>query len=544
MLRCASGRRFFNLDGRRANSQPKTEVGAVATMSLPTSIISIALNTVHLVSEAAKALQGLVERFRLHDPGDGYQIDCRQLQLQLEVDVAKTMSWYNLWFLDTDKSDDLFQALWGQAGHGAILLVLQSISAECETLKNSVKTLIERVEAQLRKSKPRRSDSWKKLSRILQLPTKWKADANLGKEIHDEVHALTGHIDDLWEKSQLHFRRLHGIPRGQENLADTAYANARIDYAVATRPKSCALYWALRPETAVLELELNFNHDREFDLFSDLFDWADLRLSYHVSLETPNEKTTWHDLIIELWENEGLVEGRAEHEIKSLIAILGRQPKSPVSDFVLKVPGSAGQSEFNFRLRCETYVHRKLNSAPLPHAWWESKDPSLSQTNANIAPRETKMTLAYRLVECSMFLLGTPWLFQLSSDSLRLFGATEHDFQYSLQICLPSKNAIPDSPCLDSEATQIFNIGVILVEIALGCRFLPDAPKNMITESMGTIERLMGSPYRQACEFCLKQKDVGSHSWVRDSHSGSSPSSSTPYIVQMTSHFYSEVFMR
>lgn len=209
-------------------------------MSLHDSIIQVAICAVQMIREAAKALASLNEQSKPCNSRDAAQIDCLQLQLQLEVDVAKTMSWYSLWFMDTDNSDDLFQALWGKAGHNVIFHILQCIKKECKSLTYAVDVLSTKLDAQVRK--PKRTNSWKKVQKLLHLSTKWTAKARPGKEIHADIRTLTGHVDELWEKSELHFRRLHGVPRGLDDQPDTKDADDRVEHAVATRPATSALY--------------------------------------------------------------------------------------------------------------------------------------------------------------------------------------------------------------------------------------------------------------------------------------------------------------
>ena len=98
------------------------------------------------------------------------------------------------------------------------------------------------------------------------------------------------------------------------------------------------------------------------------------------------------------------------------------------------------------------------------------------------------------------------------------------------------------------EPAQIFQVGIILVEIALGRRILAKSPtvasNPAFMNHIAAIEETMGVPYKQACEFCLMQE--GKEAWDPNAKyvANSLVSKGAPEPVEMVSLFYSEVFMR
>jgi hypothetical protein len=519
-----------------------------ASMSLHDSIIQVAICAVQMIREAAKALANLNNQSRPCSSRDAVQIDCIQLQLQLEVDVAKTMSWYSLWFMETDNSDDLFQALWGRAGHGAILHVLQCIKKECKSLTYAVEISSAQLDAQVRKSKPKRTNSWKKVQKLLHLSTKWTANSRPSNEIHDDIHTLTGYVDELWEESERHFRRLHGVPRGLFNRPDTKDADGRVERALATRSATSALYWSLQSCATGIDLELNLlNHDQEFDVLSDLVGSSDLKLSYHMQLEVRNQNKTKIDFVADLYDDHQFPELNTLPVVEDVM-LLGDPGRSDrCSKFVLRRPSTIEHIEVSFFVQIKDDVKSNANHP----VWLDTMDSTSvlsSSSGVDLSSVEAKMTLAYRVVESSLYLLGTPWLSHLNSEALRASKVKGLDQRYSLHISTSSLKAISDSSFLQAEPAQIFQVGIVLVEIALGQRMLADiptlAPKPVFVDHIAAIEETMGVPYKQACEFCLMQEGKGAWELNAEEVATSLVSTMAPEPVEMISLFYSEVFMR
>jgi len=165
---------------------------------------------------------------------------------------------------------------------------------------------------------------------------------------------------------------------------------------------------------------------------------------------------------------------------------------------------------------------------------------------ADRLPLVEKIRLAYKIVECGLFLLGTPWLSYLNSGSLRRLVTPDFQHRYVLHVQSSEK---PDEKPLSEVLlvrAQIFQIGVLLVEIALD---RPSYSAGMEDLKFGSstipyVERSMGHYYKQACEFCLTKKD--DDGFLLDQKD----SSSTDQTVRrsnsnwMLKQYYAEVFVR
>lgn len=135
---------------------------------------------------------------------------------------------------------------------------------------------------------------------------------------------------------------------------------------------------------------------------------------------------------------------------------------------------------------------------------------SLSKMVEDIEPAE-QLEIAYKVVESSLLLLGTSWLSALSSMTLMRFKIRDQEPRYILPIKEDMREPIQ---------THIFNIGALLVEIALrntiaDVRSSSDGRQLVFLElgrpRVSSLRRIitrvkdrMGVSYAEAVEFCLQ----------------------------------------
>jgi hypothetical protein len=511
------------------------------------SIIESALQTVQHVIKAEKALRVVTDRFKPGAVKGLGEVDCRELELKLEVDVAKIVRWQNLWFEETGTSEDFFQTLWGQSGRNRIQRLLQSILSECDTIQDAIAGLAAMADGLVQKHNVRRADWWRKLSNLHRLSLKTQIENAEDKQIRDKVDTLSDYIDELWTSSELCFRSLHGVPRGNEELASVGDTTTLISHALESRNASTALYWHCQSRSIDLDLEMNLlNHDREVDKFPDLFDWSDLKLSYHVLCKLSSSPSSAREVVLEpCLASEHIQEEKPDEkddEEASLDLALIRTR----SEFTVRLPACKEAPEVYF------HVTSKASAS------WQDVEPEVLSLFADRIPKTQprgvngrfslteKISLAYRIVECGLFLLGTPWLSHLSSDTLRRLKTSKVDYQYSLYVQGTTKleNEIASKEVL--ERTQIFQIGVLLVEIALE-RTLSSSDSMKLefeSKSISVVEKSMGTRYRQACEFCLNNKEGDTYLPAAEtlaSHNDTEVIVNSEYMIKQ---YYSEVFMR
>jgi hypothetical protein len=169
---------------------------------------------------------------------------------------------------------------------------------------------------------------------------------------------------------------------------------------------------------------------------------------------------------------------------------------------------------------------------------------------ADRLPLIEKIRLAYKIAECGLFLLGTPWLSHLNSETLRRFITSDLQRRFLLHVRSSEKmnddgDDDPISEVLLVRA-QIFQIGVLLVEIALD---RPSCSAGMEDLDFGSstipyVERSMGHRYKQACEFCLTRKDDDGLLPDQKDSLGNDGLAKRSTLHWMLKQYYAEVFLR
>jgi hypothetical protein len=169
---------------------------------------------------------------------------------------------------------------------------------------------------------------------------------------------------------------------------------------------------------------------------------------------------------------------------------------------------------------------------------------------ADRLPLIEKIRLAYKITECGLFLLGTPWLSHLNSETIRRFITSDLQRRFLLHVRSSEKmnDDSGDNPISEVllVRAQIFQIGVLLVEIALD---RPSCSAGMEDLDFGSstipyVERSMGHRYKQACEFCLTRKDDNSVLPDQRDSFGNDGLAKRSTLHCMLKQYYAEVFLR
>ena len=160
-----------------------------------------------------------------------------------------------------------------------------------------------------------------------------------------------------------------------------------------------------------------------------------------------------------------------------------------------------------------------------------------------------RVELAFKLVECGFYLLGTPWLASLNSKRLRIVEANGRN-QFVLEVqTLELEDLYSEDPKALSEPSQLFSIGVLLVEIALSDPDLSKAvmiqdPEPRIFEILPLVERAMGSSYSKATAFCLQDRRSGPHFGKPDKYQKPEETGWMSYFTELLEDYHAQVFSR
>jgi hypothetical protein len=144
-----------------------------------------------------------------------------------------------------------------------------------------------------------------------------------------------------------------------------------------------------------------------------------------------------------------------------------------------------------------------------------------------------------------LFLLGTPWLSHLSSSTLQRLKTSKVDYQYTLHVEGTAKIKQNNVSTEMLERSQIFQIGVLLIEIALESTLSSNEPMDLQVESkIPVVEKSMGMLYKQACEFCLNNTERDPHMAPAEDLASDGDIEASGSSFHMMRQYYSEVFMR
>lgn len=184
-----------------------------------------------------------------------------------------------------------------------------------------------------------------------------------------------------------------------------------------------------------------------------------------------------------------------------------RDNLTPEDEFLVTKPATARlQGSACFRVEQDWPADVQLISEPASLATLlDARNYATNLSRYGDFSWEAKVELAYKIVECGLFLLGTPWFSLIRIRSIvRLTSNEESRHNFVLKV----PNLGPHF--FLSEVSQLFSIGVLLTEIAL------DSPGRQRVDDidpmsrLGQVMRTMGYQYARATAFCLQHGALGS----------------------------------
>ena len=493
---------------------------------------------------------------RVHDDVFGD----RQVARSLETSQQKLQIWQKTWLDENLDATVTSTALWG-AQVTEIQKLLQTISdilqkiesAEREPGKlesrhsfcNNGKTQITKHDG----VKSRSPSPWK---RALQINPAKKSAAMIVKPptMLELATELSSSIDELWTYSEVAFNSLHGLLATRAVSPPSGHSiNDLLADAVRTRAASIDLYRICSKSTRGCSLEVDlFGVDfvrrrrgpGSLDSSSSLF--------YHLSLihDSPAEM---QDVTIESIARPGtpdIENSKAARYENPDLAVFST--KSAL-DMGIVIQPRVANSKSHFR------VAKLSANLPLPETQnlaqiLYKEKVSSSTSSVRTLPFFARIELAYKLVECALYLLGTPWLASLNSKRLRRMNMKGGRRFYVLDVQTLALDELSfEDPEALAEPSQLFRIGVLLVEIALSN---PEhsAPTeiqelDLRTSKMLTlVQQSMGPQYCKATAFCLHNRRATSHFGRPEKYQYPEKTGWKTYLLEILEEFYTQVFLR
>ena len=524
-----------------------------------------ALGVVGIVLSVVDIVQQTLQFYDTLKSSDNRARD-RRVARSLETSEQKLQIWRKTWLdsnIDTTKTST---ALWGSQGSTEIQKLLHAISNTAQEIEVEVGEIRERYKIKSQpssfdneKAQPTRHDSvggkrqsrWK---RALQKIREKKSPTEIIKHLTVLKLAteLSSSIDELWTYSEVAFNSLHGV------LARRAIDPSVVDLlanAIRTRAASIALYRACSKTTRDCSLEVDlFGAGTQLGIGGTASSGFPTSLFYHLSTQVGDTSSEVLHMTIEsvlgpdtpVVENDEIV----EYENPDL-NVFAMQPASETA-IVIRPKTAHTRSYFrvaelptNVRLRPET-PNLAPNLAQTLYKWKVSSTTSSAQT----LPFTARIELAFKVVECALYLLGTPWLASLNSKRIRRMDIKEGRRPFVLEVqTLDLEELFFEDPEALTEPSQLFRIGVLLVEIALSN---PEhsAPTEIQEAGLRTskmltlVQQSMGAQYCKATAFCLRDRRSTSHFGLPEKYAYPEKTGWKPYLLELLEDYHAQVFLR
>ena len=467
----------------------------------------------------------------------------RKVEVVLETSRQKFQVWMKTWMENISDPAMSGEKLWGDEGWGGIQKLLVLVHDNARDIENELMKKDDKVSHLGWRGTLRSSLSRKNRRVIVQR-----------RPLLDLAVQLSRSIDELWTYSEMAFDSQHGIlshqigpPLREELLIRSLHA----------RTGSLALYEACRQSKAdySLEVDLLGDSDETRSIFHRRNSTSSMKqpvLSYHFFAQNRNlagnvSEITLKSVSARAVEQYYTNSKVAEFDVEtSDLAVFKSWPSFDLETALISIHSPMAVPPSYFRVL-----------KPLIELDWEAKTDSLAQLlyedrvkSSQPLDQEARVQLAFKVVECGFYLLGTPWLASLSSKRLRrgnIGGATR--FVLEVQT-LDLEDLYFEDPDALSERSQLFSIGVILVEIALRDEMNHQDTQSMQDPDLRTskilprVERSMGSLYCAATAFCLADRSSLPHFDRPEKYRNPEGTGWTAYLTALLEDYYAQVFSR
>ena len=489
--------------------------------------ISSAASIVTLIATAAKASERLLLLKNRHN-------DIERTALEVSLSLQKILVWQENWSSQARNTNVSANTLWGVQGWTTVQTLLDKIVRTGEEIERLLR--IELEESQKTQPKLR----WRKA--IDSIRNKQRVGQQ--REVRVLASSLNRYVDELWIFSESQFDSRHGpLAIKSKSIAQ----DTLLQCAVQSRAGSLKLY--------DLCLDHAENYNLEMDLLDNGMAWKDLShrdgaplaLTYSLVIEPRENELRKLDVkqVREIDVSSDEIAGSIERENSDFRLF---RPQS--HDTVIKVPQHRRGSQHYLRIAQgqSRTVHLKASPESLARIL-EGMENSSHLSTKEYLSTEAKAKIALKVAECGFFLLGTPWFSSLSSNNLRRsndFADANLSFMLRTQ-ALDYRDLISDDPGALTETSQLFRLGVILMEIALDT---PDAEKydgrlehdlHWISK-LPLVEKAMGAQYCKATAFCLQ--DRKNRFAGPEKYEGKLYTEWETYLARFLEDYHSQVYLR
>ena len=472
--------------------------------------IVIAIKAVSLLGQAFQTSE---EVLRLRDQ----RHNVRQLELDVRASLQKFQVWQKTWPTDERHPEISAKALWGVQGWTHLHQMLKVIIDTSQELVKSLQALKSKADGE---SKPRAR--WKRAYRAFQ--TKREPSAKM-QELQELSATLTKTVDELWIYSETVFDSLHGV------LSHDPTASGRgklLDTALGSRPCSLDLYsrCSVSTHNYSLKMDLLDHGGARHESLQNVPSGASPSVFYHlVTQSRSGQDSLLQRLTIERVGSPEFLQLAGDNEVvQSTENLQLLKTTASQRNVFIKVAPRGSASDSYIHIPQNHIEPMKLSQSPESlagilekQAKANSRSPIGESLTGERLSLGAKIELVFKIVESGFFLLGTPWFASLSSKTLQVLKSTDEKGEsYCLKIqTLDLEDILFDDPDALAESSQLFRLGVLLMEIALNQSDLysksDEAGQETVRISnLPLVEQIMGAQYCKAMAFCLQYRESGS----------------------------------
>jgi hypothetical protein len=460
----------------------------------PISIVGHSTSLVSQSIQIVRILTDVTQAFKDESLLPAQPDELERVRVYVDASLLKLEQWQQIWQLDSKilSRSDIENSLWGQDGWSAISRLIAAIRDNCQEIIDMLPL----------KASGRYTNSSKPLRRwasIIRPKRRRKAHIDL-KRLRFLITHLNDDLDALTTISNLHFHARHDQ---EPSIFSVKTEDGLLGEALNNIHQSISLYAACVKHRINIQLDI--------DLFCDDIEQGPRRSfdvgrtsgkSYHFYFTSATQEPQ-ELLLSPLLDNEFSILKCRESKVYKTRDLLQALTSNTNSDKIFCLRDVSGSQVLYYRIEVPCNPVTACHE-PLPLANLFDYNAKTVKDGILLTLRE-RLGLAYKIAEFGLYHLGTPWLSNLNSRTLKSWTSQNAEQRYVMQVTTENPRDICSNGIRASVRQQLFQLGVLLLEVALGTHISAVQFQSPETQAQNIVRvaREMGNDYRKACEFCL-----------------------------------------
>jgi hypothetical protein len=479
----------------------------------PISIVGLTFGIIGLLSTVRNGVSTFHRDKREFSEFDGRLVD---LYNELETWEMRMKSWRELWMVQEGESETLYTVFWGN--RNSIEVRLGRIKETAKTISN----LLAQLDGKSCQNLPEKLEFvFIRSSQLRNLLTTLKSQVELLDIYSVDLFRAEHSVYDKPDRPMIEKTKDEEIERLLVNLVQATSTSSTALY------ESCNDIDRCNHDTQIIGLELDLMESEKFaSWFANVEKFATIgELRFYLLVRYTDSGPAWRVRIKPI-SNCSDIQG-SESLVRELEKLYSQEGG---------LGFLAGSNNLYFQLQ-GTLMGEASYSHPLVFGLMKVQQTSLIGAPAPLS-EPTRLDIVYGLVKCGLLLLETPWFSELCSCGIQqiiLPDKTRYTFRVQ-----PIEHQTPEPHSSDDhessrwcqlnftgEQRQLFVLGIILIEVALGTPvFKVHNDQSSISsieissksgmqniekaEIMIMVEEATGSgEYRQVVDYCLRQRLQG-----------------------------------